>query len=84
MPKIKKVKKSEDTDEKDVKGVVATGGEEEEPEKEGGALSDGVLDAFEETAPADPLEGDEETEKTLDDLIDEEDKDDMDYNPDEW
>jgi len=84
MPKVKKIKKSEDTDEKDVKGVV-TGGEEEEPEKEGGALSDGVLDAFEETAPADPLEDEDGTPiKSLDDIIDEEDKDDLDYDPDEW
>lgn len=84
MPKVKKLKKSEDTENTEPKGEIG-GGEEEETEKEGGALSDGVLDAFEETAPADLLEDEDgEPIKTLDDIIDEEDKDDLDYDPDEW
>ena len=58
--------------------------EEEEGEpKDGGTLSDGVLDAFEEVAPVDPTEEDEEL-VDIDKIIDEEDEDDLDYNPDEW
>lgn len=56
MPKVKKTKKSEDTEEKVLGGDIK---EEEETEKEGGALSDGVLDAFDEVAPIDPLLEDE-------------------------
>ena len=82
MPKIKKTKKTEATEDKDKKVVIKTGGDEEEEPKEGSTLSDGVLDAFE---PVDPLEDEDGTPvKSLDDIIDEEDKDDMDYNPDEW
>ena len=70
MPKVKKVKKSEDTEEKGIKPEVK--GEEEEETKEGGALSDGVLDAFEEVAPVDPLlEVEEEVAVTEDDEDDE-------------
>ena len=52
---------------------------EEEETKEGGTLSDGVLDAFEETAPADPLLADDENP-----VVDEDDEEDLDYNPAEW
>lgn len=79
MSKVKKDKKIEKTEDTEPKGIAP---EEEETEKEGGALSDGVLDAFE---PVDPLEDEDGTPvKSLEDIIDEEDKDDMDYNPDEW
>ena len=82
MPKIKKTKKTEVKEDKDTKVIPKTLGDEEEEHKEGGTLSDGVLDAFE---PVDPLEDEDGTPvKSLDDIIDEEDKDDMDYNPDEW
>jgi hypothetical protein len=60
---------------------VKPGEEEEEEPKEGGALSDGVLDAFEETAPVDPLE---EDIVDIDALADKEDEDALDYDPDEW
>jgi hypothetical protein len=56
-------------------------GEEEEEPKEGGTLSDGVLDAFEEAAPVDPLE---EDIVDIDALADKEDEDALDYDPDEW
>jgi hypothetical protein len=85
MPK--KTKKNGGKDEKDLKKCVV--GEEvkkaeEETEKEGGALSDGVLDAFEEVAPVDPLLEDEEDAPLLSD--DEDDQiDSGDYRPsDEW
>ena len=68
--KIKGVKKEipKETEEKD-----------EEEVKEGGALSDGVLDAFEETVPVvDPLLEEEAL------LEAEDDEDDLDYNPSEW
>ena len=55
--------------------------EEEETPKEGGVISDGVLDAFEETAPVDPLLVDDEGTVDGDDDQDEED---LDYNPAEW
>jgi len=52
---------------------------EEEEVKEGGALSDGVLDAFEETIPVtDPLIEEEAL------LEAEDDEDELDYNPSEW
>ncbi len=56
MAKISKTKKGTDiknkSAEEDIKKI---DGEDEETEKEGGALSDGVLDAFDEVAPVDPL-----------------------------
>ena len=56
--------------------------ESEETEKEGGALSDGVLDAFDEVAPTDPLV-EEDPFLTEEDEI--EDLDSGDYSPeDEW
>ena len=61
-------------DDKDLK-------EEEDGVKDSGALSDSVLDAFEETAPADPLLVDEE-ELPIEDG--DEDADELDYNPAEW
>jgi hypothetical protein len=79
----KKINKKTVTKEKGVKEVenekkVAV---EEEPEKEGGTLSDGVLDAFDEVAPADILL-EEET------LLAEEDEDEIDSGDykanDEW
>ncbi len=76
IAKDKKIEKDSKTEpEKEVKE-----GEEEEP-KEGGTLSDGVLDAFEETAPVDPLLAVED-ESLLDET--EEDEEDLDYNPAEW
>jgi len=51
--KIKKIFTEKDRDEKD---DVKKTGEDEETEKEsGGTLSDGVLDAFDEVTPVDPL-----------------------------
>lgn len=83
MTKIKKIKKAvgkkkvETKEVEDVKKVVG----EEEPEKEGGTLSDGVLDAFDELAPVDILL-EEET------IIAEDEDDEIDsgdYKPlDEW
>ena len=76
--KIKKnIKKEDSTD--DVKKI----GADEEVEKDGGTLSDGVLDAFEEIAPVvDPLLEDETV------LPEDEEDDEMDsgdYKPlDEW
>ena len=67
--KLKEVKKETPKEE----GVK----EEEEP-KEGGIISDGVLDAFEEPAPVDPLIEEEAL------LEAEDDEDDLDYNPAEW
>lgn len=73
LNKSKKITKKKDEELKD--------GEEEV--KEGAVLSDGVLDALvdEETAPVD-LKEDELVD--IDKIVDEEDSDDMDYNPDEW
>lgn len=56
--------------------------DEEEEEPKEGALSDGVLDAFEEAAPADPLE--EDILVSLDELAEKEEEEDLDYDPDEW
>lgn len=54
---------------------------DEEEIKDAGTLSDGVLDAFEETAPAvDPLL----EEEALLESEDNEDEDTLDYNPAEW
>ncbi len=58
--------------------------EEKGPEKSGGALSDSVLDAFEPEEVVDPLLAKEDELVDIDKVIDEEDKDDMDYDPDEW
>lgn len=55
--------------------------EEEEEVKDTGVISDGVLDAFEETASVDPLLVDDEGTVDGDDDQDEED---LDYNPAEW
>ncbi len=83
MPKIKKTKKiatSKVKPAKEVEEVKKVVGEEE-PEKEGGTLSDGVLDAFDELAPVDVLLEEEV-------VIAEEDDDEIDsgdYKPlDEW
>ena len=79
MPKNHKTKKiTEDKVKKeDIKKVAG----EEETEKETGTLSDGVLDAFEEVAPVDPLL-EEET------LLAEEEEDEIDSGDykanDEW
>lgn len=76
--KIKKVEVKNKEVKEDEKKVVG----EEEPEKEGGTLSDGVLDAFDELAPVDPLLEDETIvpENEEDDEIDS-----GDYKPlDEW
>ncbi len=57
---------------------------EEEEVKETGVISDGVLDAFEEPAavePIDPLLVDDEGTVDGDD---DEDEEDLDYNPAEW
>lgn len=54
---------------------------EEEEIKDVGTLSDGVLDAFEETVPVvDPLL----EEEALLESEDDEDEDALDYNPAEW
>jgi hypothetical protein len=61
--------------------------EKEEDPKEGVALSDGVLDALvdEETVPIDPLlVKEDDLLVDIDKVIDEEDEDSLDYNPDEW
>jgi hypothetical protein len=87
MPKTKKAKKTTKVKEKkvikDIKAdVKPIPGEEEETEKEGGALSDGVLDAFEEVTPVDPLLEDETA------VLEEEEEDDIDSGDyrdrDEW
>ena len=82
MVKNKKTKKTLDTKNKDVKEGVKKPSGEEEPEKEGGTLSDGVLDAFDELAPVDPLLEDE----TIVPENEEEDEiDSGDYKPlDDW
>ncbi len=75
-----KNKKVIDTKDDDLK-------EKEEEPKEGAVLSDGVLDALvdEETAPVDPLLAKEDDLLVdIDKVIDEEDEDGLDYNPDEW
>ena len=61
IKKVKKTKKPEKIEKKKkievvcaVEDIKKIGGEEE-PEKEGGTLSDGVLDAFDELAPVDIL-----------------------------
>ena len=81
MPKNNKAKKTVITQDKGVKEDIKKVDGEEEPEKEGGTLSDGVLDAFEEVAPVDPLL-EEETVLTEDD-DDEIDSGDYKAN-DEW
>jgi len=74
----KNIKNNKTTDIEDVK---KTSGGEEETDKESSTLSDGVLDAFDEVAPVDPLLEEEE-------VIVEEDEDDIDsgdYKPlNEW
>lgn len=83
MPKTKKVKKGLDTknvvkEKDDVKKV----GTEEEPEKESSTLSDGVLDAFDELAPVDPLL---ENEVAIPENEEDDEIDSGDYKPlDEW
>ena len=59
--------------------------EEEEEVKETGVISDGVLDAFEETAAVDPLVDPllVDDEGTVDG-DDDQDEEDLDYNPAEW
>ncbi len=81
MKKNSKMKKTKKIDEKKDEEVKKVGGEEE-TEKESGTLSDGVLDAFDEVAPVDPLLEEEESP------LGEEDDDDIDsgdYRPlNEW
>ena len=82
--KIKKTSGSENKNEKEeVKKVV---GEEEETEKESGTLSDGVLDAFEEVAPVDPLlEVEDETLIAAEESEEDDELDSGDYKAnDEW
>jgi len=76
----KTVKPEKKTKEVKKEAVPAAEGpkEEEEEVKEGGVISDGVLDAFEEAAPVDPLLEEEGLEE------DEDDEEDLDYNPSEW
>ncbi|MFH1607499.1 MAG: hypothetical protein ABIC91_09190 [Nanoarchaeota archaeon] len=77
-----KIKKVARTENKNVKEDVKKVGGEEETEKEVGTLSDGVLEAFDELAPVDPLLEDESLlpENEEDDEIDS-----GDYKPlDEW
>ena len=87
MPKVKKVKKASSKKNKVVKEVVEIDVKkvvvEEEPEKETSTLSDGVLDAFEELAPVDPLLEDETAVVESDDEDDELDSGDYKAN-DEW
>ena len=72
---VKKIKKVIDTKKKDSKEPEKDS-EEGETEKEGGTLSDGVLDAFdEEVAAVDPLE---------DDSLSEDDEDDSSGDDNEW
>ena len=71
--KLKEVKKE---------APIAEPAKEEEEVKDTGVISDGVLDAFEEAAPVvDPLLMDDEGTVDGDDDQDEED---LDYNPAEW
>ncbi len=58
--------------------------EEKGPEKAAGTLSDSVLDAFEPEEVVDPLLAKEDELVDIDKIIEEEDEDDLDYNPDEW
>lgn len=82
MAKIKKIKKAVETKNKVVKEDVKKITTEDEPEKDGGTISDSVLDAFDELAPADLLLLDEET------VLAEEEEDELDsgdYRPNtEW
>lgn len=86
MPKsVKKVKKNSSSKEKPVKEEVkdtVESPEDMDEEKETSTLSDGVLDAFDELSPVDPLLEDEA-------ILPEDDEDDEidsgDYRPsDEW
>jgi hypothetical protein len=87
MPKIKKVKKTSKIKNKGVKGVVEIDIKSvvvgEEPEKESSTLSDGVLDAFEELAPVDPLSEEEAIIAEVEEEEDELDSGDYKAN-DEW
>ena len=87
MPKKKSVKKASVKKNKVVKEVVEIDVKkiivEEEPEKESSTLSDGVLDAFEEVAPVDPLLEDEAVVVESDEDDDELDSGDYKAN-DEW
>jgi len=75
-------KKNKKTNNEDLEKSKTTGEETEETEKEGGALSDGVLDAFDEVAPTDPLV---EEDPFLNEEDEIEDLDSGDYSPeDEW
>ncbi len=76
-----KIKKLPVADDKSKKEEIKKPEGEEEVEKDGGTLSDGVLDAFEEVAPTDPL-AEEDTLATEDD-DDEIDSGDYKAN-DEW
>ncbi len=81
MKKNSKMKKTKKIEEKKVEEVKKVGGEEE-TEKESGTLSDGVLDAFDEVAPVDPLL---EEEEVLPGEEEEDDIDSGDYRPlNEW
>jgi hypothetical protein len=75
-------KKGKKTNEEDLEKNKTAGEETEETEKEGGTLSDGVLDAFDEVAPTDPLV---EEDPFLNEEDEIEDLDSGDYSPeDEW
>ena len=81
--KIKKIAevKTKDVEKENVKKIEEEG---DDAEKKSGPLSDGVLDAFEEVAPIDPLlEAEDETLATEED--DEDEIDSGDYRPlDDW
>lgn len=88
MPKTKKNKKiikakTKNIKKPPVKEEVKKIDCEEETEKEGGALSDGVLDAFDELTPSDILLLEEETLLAEEDEEDELDSGDYKAN-DEW
>ena len=73
---VKKIKKVIDTKTKGSKEEEKDLDEDKEPEKEGGTLSDGVLDAFDEEVPVvDPLE---------EESLSEDDDDDFNSDEDEW
>ncbi len=87
MSKTKKIlkptkKKTGSIKEKEEKVV---GGEEEETEKETSTLSDGVLDAFDEVAPVDPLLLEDDEVSTPENEEDDDEIDSGDYKPlDDW
>ena len=85
MPKIKKIKKNIGTHTSDTKDEVKKTEGEDEVEKESGTLSDGVLDAFDEVTPVDPLLLEEDEVVLPENEEDDDEIDSGDYKPlDDW